>query len=147
MVLRAGEGRLLGSPPFFRAAVEDSIVAYAAHSFGLLKRTGPLNLTEGEQLASRAARGDPVAIAKLRAPPFPRRYGYVLDLFDEFSEFRRVDGYGEHPASWQDLHAWCAMTEREPLTAWERHMFRRIENAHFRAKSPPTAAQKTGARA
>lgn len=55
--------------------------------------------------------------------------------------FRRADGYGEHPASWADLAAWCQMTGREPLSGWEWRAFRRIDGAYFAAKQPPKKAE------
>lgn len=126
---------------FFRRAAEDSLADYARHLFGLRRRSGPLNLTIGEQLVSQAARGDPVAIAQLRAPAIPKRFGYLLDLYAEFGEFRHVGDYGEQPCDWVQLKAFCDMTGHT-LTPWERSVFRRLDNAYFAAKVTTVAKGK-----
>lgn len=93
---------------------------------------------------SAARRGDPIAIAKLRPPPYPARYGYLLELYHEFGAFRHVGDYGEQPCDWVQLKAFCDMTGRT-LTPWERGVFRRLDNAYFAAKVTTAPKAKGGA--
>ncbi len=86
---------------------------------------------------SAAKRGDPHALKRLRGPAVSRRVLYLLELYFEYAEFRRVEagphGLIEVPADWNALSRFTEMTGRA-LTRHERHVFRRIDNAYFAAK-------------
>jgi hypothetical protein len=72
-----------------------------------------------------ARRGDPEAIALLRAPEFPAALGYLFDWYAEFLMWAPND----RAPSWTDWQAWVTLMQHAPSPA-DFRMLRRIFDAH-----------------
>lgn len=81
-------------------------------------------LTEGHHLQLLADKGHKVAIEALEGPEFPDALGYLWDWFLELDYARSTTAMeGAGPVTYEQVDAWCRLTDRHPEPFEVRALF------------------------
>jgi len=95
-----------------------------------LASRGKDGATMRSHLEVAARRGNASARTELVAPPFPRRYAYLVEWFFELHHARGAGMNGPAALTWVDFDAWARCTARTP-SPWEFSVLRSLDGAFF----------------